>query len=63
MKNIKTNLQLVVLAVGVVAVWRGVWGFLDLYLFPNNQIMSFSISIIIGLAILYFQDHKVDELL
>ena len=63
MKNIKTNLQLIMLAVGVVAVWRGVWGFLDLYLFPNDQILSFSISIIVGLAILYFQDQKVNELL
>jgi len=63
MKNVKTNLQLIILAVGVVAVWRGVWGFLDLYLFPDDLVLSYSISIIAGLAILYFQDHKVNELL
>ena len=35
MKNIKNNFKLLLLAIGVVAVWRGAWGLMDLYLFPG----------------------------
>ena len=56
MSNIKSNLKLLILAVAIVAVWRGVWGLMDIYLFPNNEILSFSISIIIGVLILYFHE-------
>lgn len=62
MKNTKSNFKLLLLAIGVVAVWRGVWGLMDIYLFPDNPILSFIISIIIGLFILYFNDRKLNEL-
>ena len=62
MKNTKSNFKLLVLAIGVVAIWRGVWGLMDLYLFPNNPALSFIISIAIGLFILYFNDRKLNEL-
>jgi len=62
MRNIKSNLKLLVLAIAIVAVWRGVWGLMDLYLFPENEMFSFISSIIIGVLILYFHDHKLNEL-
>lgn len=62
MKNIKNNLKLFILAAGIISIWRGVWGLLDIYLFPGNQTLSLCLSIIIGVFILYFQDHKLNEL-
>jgi hypothetical protein len=62
MKNTKSNFGLLVLAIGVVAIWRGVWGLMDLYLFPDNPTLSFIISIAVGLFILYFNDRKLNEL-
>jgi len=62
MKNIKNNFRLFILAVAIVAVWRGVWGIMDLYLFPENPLLGLSTSILIGLAILYMNDHKLNEL-
>lgn len=59
----KENLSLFVLAVGVVLVWRGVWGVADLFLFPNNQALSFLVSIVVGIGILYFNDRKLSKLL
>ena len=62
MKNLKKNFKLFTLAIGVVFVWRGVWGLSDLYLFPENQVLSFTISIIMGVIILYLNDGKLNEL-
>lgn len=62
MKSMKTNFQILVLAIGVIAFWRGAWGLLDLYLFPNNELVSLLISMLIGVLVLYFQDHRLNEL-
>lgn len=42
----------------VVMFWRGMWGLLDLYLFPYNPLLSYSASLVIGLLIL-FVTHKL----
>ena len=47
---------------GIVVFWRGVWGLLDLYLFPGNPLMSFITSIMIGLIILFLNDFSISEL-
>ena len=36
----------------IVAFWRGVWGLLDIYLFPTNVALSMWVSIVIGVIIL-----------
>lgn len=61
-ENIKANTKILVLAIAVVCVWRGTWGILDLYLFPNNSLLSFIVSIAIGLLILYTDDRSISEL-
>ena len=62
MKNIKNNFKIFLLAIAIVAVWRGVWGLMDIYLFPNNELLSLISSLIIGIFILYFNDHRLNEL-
>lgn len=47
----------------VVMFWRGAWGLMDLYLFPHSPTISFIISLIIGLCILYFSKYAVKELM
>lgn len=37
----------------VVAFWRGIWGLLDIFLLPENELWSFIISTCIGLIILF----------
>jgi hypothetical protein len=32
--------------------WRGVWGLLDVFIFPENQALSFAISSILGIILL-----------
>lgn len=42
--------------------WRGAWGLLDIYLFPNNQTLSSAVSIGLGLLILFIDDFELNEI-
>jgi hypothetical protein len=46
---IVTNLLLYLVAVvAIVAMWRGLWGLMDIYLWPDNPKRSNWVSFIIG---------------
>ncbi|MFA4814642.1 MAG: hypothetical protein WC924_05405 [Candidatus Gracilibacteria bacterium] len=49
-------------AVAVILFWKGVWGLIDEFLFPENPILGNLIAIFIGLLILYLDDKKIAEL-
>jgi hypothetical protein len=53
----------IVIASGVIAFWRGLWGLMDLYLFPHNEAISSLMSILIGLAVLGATHYIVKELM
>lgn len=38
--------------------WRGAWGLMDLYLFPDDPAMSFVASLLLGLIIIFFTNRK-----
>lgn len=48
-------------AVVFVTIWRGTWGLLDIYLFPNYPQISYLTSISIGVILLsIFKDKLID---
>jgi hypothetical protein len=49
-------------AIGVILLWRGIWGILDTVLFPEYGLISFGISLLLGLGILYADDFSFKEL-
>ncbi len=51
-----------IIAIGVVLVWRWVWNLADIYLLPNNPLASSIISLVIGILILYFPDGTLEHL-
>lgn len=53
----------VVIALAVISFWRGVWGLMDIYLFPESAEMSFLVSILIGLGILAATHYVTKELM
>ena len=53
---------ILVTAAAVVFFWRGVWGILDHYLFPENPMISNLSSILMGLLILWLDDKEISEL-
>lgn len=52
----------IILAFAIISFWRGVWGLMDLYLFPQNEFISFSISVLLGILILYFTKNLIGKL-
>jgi len=62
--HIKAKHVLYALLIGtsLIMVWRGVWGLLDIYLFPENKTVSFALSVIIGMLILSMTGKIVKEL-
>ena len=64
-KNSKTKNILLAILIGsaVISFWRGLWGLMDIYLFPKNPALSFSISVIIGLIILIITHYTTKELM
>ncbi len=52
-----------IVGIGIILVWRGIWGLGDMYLFPNNQLYSLISSIIIGVIILLASHRLVKGLI
>ena len=59
----KKRIKAIYIAAGLIAFWRGVWGLLDMYLFPDNLTASYSISVIVGILILVSTHHAIGELM
>ena len=49
--------------IAVVSFWRGTWGLMDIYLFPENPTLSFSASFLVGFIVLYLTHYIIRELL
>ena len=62
-RNLKNVAFTILIAFAIVSFWRGIWGLMDLYLFPGNQILSLSVSVLIGLVILYSTKHLLKDLI
>lgn len=46
------NIKYLLIATGIVFIWRGVWGLADLYLLPEDPHLSFVLSVLIGIGLL-----------
>ena len=52
----------IIIAFAVISFWRGVWGLMDLYLFPSNHTLSLLSSITIGIVILILAGYSTKAL-
>ena len=57
----KKIFKTLLVAFAIVAFWRGSWGLMDTYLFPRYEILSYIISILLGMAILYYTENLLEE--
>ncbi len=62
--HLTTRQVLYALLIGtsLIMVWRGVWGLLDIYFFPNDKTISLVLSVVIGILILSLTRKIVKEL-
>lgn len=51
------------IGVSVILFWRGIWGLMDLYLFPSNLAVSYAVLLVIGFVVLYVTHYIVNELM
>ena len=52
-----------ILALAIVAFWRGAWGLLDTYLLPSHPLTSYVVSLLIGIVLLYSIKHSLKPLI
>ncbi len=54
----------VIVGTAVVLFWRGIWGIFDVLLFPENEVMSYVLSMALGIVILIVHDgtSRIEEL-
>jgi len=53
----------IIIAFAVISFWRGCWGLMDEYLFPEKYNLSLWVSVIIGVAILIITNYATKELM
>lgn len=51
------------IAIGIISLWRGIWGLWDVYVFPNDYTLSLCISVVVGILILISTHHFVKRFL
>jgi len=61
-KDHKSNLNIFLIFLAIVMIWRWIQDLLTILLFPNNPIISCIICIAIGFIILLVDDGKIEEL-
>ncbi len=61
-KSEHPNANAIVIVLGIIMLWRGVWGLLDQFLFPGSPTLSSLISIGLGVLVLYIDDFSLDNL-
>ncbi len=57
----RSRLTTILEILAAVAIWWGIWGILDLFVFPNNQLWSYLISIALGFLIIFIVGGELDE--
>ena len=62
-KKVKKNLNIIIVCVCIIMIWRAVWDMCDLFIFPDNQILSDIICFVIWIIVLLIDDGKLEELL
>jgi hypothetical protein len=61
-KRDDTFIPNLVLCIGVVFVWRWLWNLIDIYFFPENQLASNILAIILWIFCIYLPDHSFSQL-
>ena len=62
LKKLHPTVNAIVIVVAIIMFWRGIWGLIDLYLFPDSPMFSHLLSIALGALILYLDDFSIKDL-
>ncbi len=62
LRSKRSNMNIFLTTAAVVMIWRWVWELLDIYLLPNNRVLSLIIGMILWIFLLFVDNEKLDEL-
>ncbi len=52
-----------VVGLAIVAFWRGAWQLMDLFVFPENQLLSNVVSFVVGFLVLVLMHRAIKGLM
>ena len=55
-ENHNSNVNILIECVAIIMIWRGVWDLLEMYILPENQLVSNITCIIVGIIVLLWDD-------
>ncbi|HPT65690.1 MAG TPA: hypothetical protein PK257_00070 [Candidatus Woesebacteria bacterium] len=58
----RPHLNAILEILGAIIIWWGVWGILDLFIFPENRIISYLTCIIFGFLLLLLNGSGLDDI-
>lgn len=58
----RKNLRIIIDLLGIIIIWRGIWGIFDIFIFPGNPVLSYLFSIVLGFILLLIDGNGLDEL-
>jgi hypothetical protein len=58
----RRTLRIVIDFFGIIILWRGVWGLLDVVVFPGNELLSSIVSVAIGLFLVAIDGDGLNDL-
>ena len=61
-KDNGSNLNTIIVCISGIMVWRWFWDLLDMYVFPDNPLLSDLLCITLWIGILLIDDWKLSEL-
>lgn len=61
-KDNDSNLNTIIVCISVIMVWKGIWDLLEIYVFPDNPLVSNILCAVVWFAILLVDDWKLEEL-
>ena len=56
------NIYSILISVALILYLRGLLGIMDLFIFPHDKLLSYSVSIVLGLLFLFLNDFKLKEI-
>jgi len=61
-ENHHSNVNILIECVAIIMIWRGVWDLLEMYILPENQLVSNVTCIVVGIIVLLWDDWRLWEL-
>ncbi len=58
----RKNLRIIINLLAIIIIWRGVWGLMDLFVFPGNELLSYLTSVGLGFILLLLDGNGLDDL-